>query len=275
MSSALLPPDSGPATVGYADMWDSWSLYGPLIGTIKNYGIYVTPDDWVPWFIWDYGLEDVVPYVRDYLKVLTEGPAWQRTRGTPAGISIGIGWVGSAGVVAASDQRHNWWEFQVAFDAPASDIDQISQLDGIIRLSKASEDELFRMFSPGHDFRPARMDLHRFDEGLMDAYSGIPLWENGPIVSFGWAGSEETAFDNELQAGAQVTVSGETWWLETLRLDVDRLGSAPPSIIETDLELEHTAETDLFARDVWPNVWPESWAAAAQPHTEASSWETT
>lgn len=275
MSSALLPRDSGPATAGYADMWNSFGDLAPLIGTIKNYGISVTPDDWVPWFIWDYGLEDVVPYVRDYRKVLAEGPAWQRTRGTPAGISIGIGWVGSAGVVAASDQRHNWWEFQVAFSSPASDIEQIRQLYGIIGLSKASEDELFRMFSPGHDFRPVRMDMHRFDDGLMDAYSGVELWEGGPLVSFGWAGSVESAFDNELQTGAQVTVTAETCWFVGLRMDEDRFGDAPATIIETDLELEQTAEGDLFAADVWPNVWPTSWAEAAQPSIQTSPWETT
>ena len=210
MRTADQIPNAHPVEYAYAWIWDSWTEYGALIGTIKHYGITVVPDDWVPWFIWDLGLEDVVPYIRDYRTVLAAGPAWPRTRGTPDGIATGISFVQSSGVVAASDQRHNWWEFQVAFAEPASDLDQIQQLDGIIRLSKAAEDELFRMYSPGYDFRPVRMDMHRADDGLMDGYSGEPLWEDGPLIAFGWSGSYELPVEPILFSAAEVTVGDLT-----------------------------------------------------------------
>lgn len=275
MSIADQIPAPQPVEFGYASIWDSWTDYGALIGTIKDYGITIVPDDWVSWFIWDLGLEDVVPYVRDYRKVLADGPAWQRTRGTTTGISTGISFVQSAGVVAASDQRHNWWEFQVAFAEPASDLAQIQQLDGIIRLSRAAEDELFRMYSPGYDFRPVRMDMHRMDEGLMDGYSGEALWIGGPLVSFGWAGSFETSFDLVPDSAAEVTVGDLTVWLEGMRMDMAAFGERPPAIIEAALEIEETTGGEAFAADTWPTSWPSSWAEAADARLFVSDWETT
>jgi hypothetical protein len=275
MKLSDLIPNAQPVEYAYASIWDSWTEYGALIGTIKNYGITVVPDDWVPWFIWDLGLEDVVPYIRDYRTVLAAGPAWQRTRGTPDGIATGISFVQSSGVVAASDQRHNWWEFQVAFAEPASDLDQIQQLDGIIRLSKAAEDELFRMYSPGYDFRPVRMDMHRADDGLMDGYSGEPLWENGPLISFGWSGSNELEVEPALFSAAEVTVGDLTVVLDGMRMDMAAFGERPPAIVEADLELEETTQTESFAADSWPTAWPTSWAEAADAQLFASDWEMT
>jgi hypothetical protein len=268
-------PNAHPVEYAYAWIWDSWTEYGALIGTIKHYGITIVPDDWVPWFIWDLGLEDVVPYIRDYRKVLAEGPAWQRTRGTPDGIATGISFVETTGVVAPSDQRHNWWEFQVAFSAPASDLAQIQQLDGIINLSKAAEDELFRMYSPGYDLRPVRMDMHRMDEGLMDGYSGQALWDNGPLISFGWVGSTEILLDPIPYSSVEVTVGDLTVWFEGMRMDIATFGERPTAIVDADLALEETSESDSLAADTWPAVWPSSWSEAADARLFASDWETT
>lgn len=272
MSEALLPPDSGAATSGYARIWAIWSELGPLIGTIKSYGIAHVPDDWVPWFIWDLGLEDVVPYVRDYRRALAEGPEWQRTRGTDRGIEIGIGWVESAGKVAAPDQRHSWWEFQVGFDVPASDIEQLQQLFGIINLSKAAEDELFRMFSPGADYRPVRMDLHRMDEGLMDGYSGERLWEGGPIISMGWVGAYATSADTTSEFAMQRSDASAVFWFEGLRLDADRMGETRPATLNSVAVLALANDDYLFDDDVWPLRWPQSWEEAAEPHSASTSW---
>jgi hypothetical protein len=271
MSEQLV--SGGPATRALAHIWDSWSKYAPLIGTIKHIGITNIPDDWVPWLIWDQGLEDIVPYVRDMRQALAEGPAWLRTRGTPAGISTGISFVQSAGIVAASDQRHQWWEFQVAFEQPPSDVAQIQQLDGIIRLSKASEDELFRMYSPGADFRPVRMDMHRMDDGLMDAYSGVRLWDGGPLISFGWANSIATDFGASAIEGVEVTVSIDLSWFDGMRFDQDRMGTRPESLTAYSAELDVSTDTYAFAADSWPVVWPTSWEAAAEPATLTTSWE--
>lgn len=265
MSADILPHNAAPVDLSLAYIWDSHRRYAPLIGTIRNYGISVVPDDWVPFLIWDLGLEDVVPYVRDMRQALAEGPAWQARRGTDAGIAIGIGWVNSAGTVAPPDQRHDWWEFQVSFEQPASDIAQIQQLDGIIRLSKASEDELFRMFSPGRDWRPVRMDMHRYDEGLMDGYSGEALWDGGPLISFGWAGTFETDLAPFVTASTEITVTTAMSLFDGMRFDADHFGVRPRQIVEASAEVD--VATDIVnLTDVWPEYWPTSWASAAD-HT--------
>jgi hypothetical protein len=261
MSAELLPSNAGPATVALAATWDTLGRYGGLIGTIKNYGITITPDDWVPWFIWDYGLEDVVPYVRDFRKVLAEGPAWQARRGTDAGIAIGIGWVESEGIVAPPDQRHNWWEFQVGFTTTPVDITQIAQLEGIINLSKASEDELFRMFSIGRDHRPVRMDKHRFDGGLMDGYSGEVIPGVGAKVSFGWIGNPETETANEVGYGAEIDATNTALVFGGMRLDRDRFGIRPRAIAEASDETDGTFALTDIKPAAWPSFYPTgSWA---------------
>lgn len=256
-----------------ADIWNSWSVHAPLIGAIKDYGINIVPDGWVPWFVWDLGLEEVVPYVRDTRQALAEGPLWQRTRGTPRGIEIGIGWVQSTGTVAAPDQRHAWWEFQVSFDVPVADIEQLRQLDGIIGLSKAAEDELFRMVSPGADWRPVRMDLHRYDDGLMDGYSGTALWPGGPLVSFAWADVHIEDVDVSTTICVQVLEADALSWFEGGRFDLVRMDERLPlPALMSVAQLAVANDAEIFDHDVWPIVWPESWEEAAQPHLSSSQW---
>lgn len=272
MSADHLPPGSGAATEAYAEIWDSWKLYGPLIGTIRNYGISVIPDDWVPWLIWDLGLEDVVPYVRDMRQALAEGPAWQRARGTARGIEIGIGWVESAGIVAPPDQRHDWWQFQVGFEVPVSDVQQLQQLVGIINLSKAAEDELFRIFSPGADFRPIRMDWHRMDRGKADGYSGERIWEGGPLVSMGWTGAAVTELQSEVLAGFEITEVTLARWFAGCRFDVSRMDSRRQPMSQVAITLGAAVSDYAFAHDTWPVVWPESWDEASEPSVTSTSW---
>lgn len=261
------------ATVAHATIWNSWGDHRALIATIKEFGISIVLDDWVPWFVWDLGLEEVVPYVRDMRQALAEGPAWQRTRGTPRGIEIGIGWVQSAGTVAAPDQRHAWWEFQVSFDAPVADVEQLRQLHGIIGLSKAAEDELFRMVSPGADWRPVRMDFHRFDDGLMDGYSGTALWPGGPLVSLGWSGAYVQDVETDTTTSMQVADAAALIWFEGARLDEIRADDQQPlSALQSGATLSIANDSTVFVDDVWPIVWPESWADAAQPQIFSSHW---
>lgn len=272
MSDEQLPNFRLPMTVALARIWDSWSDIRPLIATVKEIGVTYTPDDWVPWFIWDLGLEDIVPYVRDMRQALAEGPAWQRARGTSRGIEIGIGWVESAGVVAEPDQRHDWWQFQVAFSRPASDIEQLQQLVGIIDLSKAAEGELFRLFSPGADLRPIRMDWHQMDEGQADGYSGVRVWEGGPLVSMGWVGASTVETEAVASAAIILREARASEWFEGYRFDIDHMDERPLPTLQSAGGIAVGAEDYAFAHDAWPPVWPESWAAASQPSVTSTSW---
>lgn len=185
MSKALLPAGAGLFTQAIADMWDAHGRYAHHIDKIKHIGVTYTPLDWVPWLIWDYGLEEVVPYVRDMQRVLSEGPEWQRARGTDRAFEIAFTWLNSEGYIDQPDGRHQWWEYQLGFTKAPDDLAQLKQLVGLSRLSQAAEGELFRIFSQDFDYRPVRMDEHRYDDGLFDGYSGERLWEGSPLISVG------------------------------------------------------------------------------------------
>lgn len=220
MSEKLLPPRSGPWTRAVAYTMDTNRRISYATVKIKTIGITDFPEDWLPWLIYEYGLEEVVPYVRTLRQALVEGRVWQKRRGTPDGIRIGIGWVESEGQVAPPDGRHSWWQFQVAFSEPPKDLEQIRQLYGIINLSKASEDELFRMFSPGYDLRPVRMDEHRYDDGIMDDYSGAPQWEDGPYISFGVDETHVLEWDIRISGASQTDTGLVFDWFDGTQLDL-------------------------------------------------------
>ena len=185
MSRAVIDQESTSGEHALAEIWNSHGRLGHFIEEIPKIGIEYTPVDWVPHFIWEYGLEGVLSFVRDIQLVLRDGPEWQAARGTPRGFEIAFVWVQSDGWQDLPDDRHSWWEFQIGIKQTPVDGDQIRQLSGIAALTKTSESDLFRLFTPEHDFRPIRGDMHRGDEGLFDGYSGRVLWENGPLISIG------------------------------------------------------------------------------------------
>ena len=264
MSEELLPQSSGPATRALAYTFDTYGRWSAPIQTVKDYGLSVIPDDWVPWLIYDLGLEDVIPYVRTFRQVLAEGPGWQARRGTAAGIEIGIGWVESEGKVAAPDGRHDWWKFQVGFTEPVVDLYQLTQLEGIIRLSKSSEDELFRMFSAGRDYRPARYDGYRADSGnLTDGYSGERIEGIDALVSFGWVGTLFQDLGLLAITSDEVQETDFLAWYDGMRLDVDRYGTRPGNIAIGGQDLDASFIMVDQISDTWGFFYPDdNWGAA-------------
>ncbi|WCR53871.1 MAG: hypothetical protein PG981_000893 [Wolbachia endosymbiont of Ctenocephalides orientis wCori] len=44
----------------------------------------------LPWLIEEYGLEEILPWVKDKKKAIEEGVRFQRLRGTPASLKIAL-----------------------------------------------------------------------------------------------------------------------------------------------------------------------------------------
>ena len=55
---------------------------------------YNPPDFMLPWLIWEYGLEHLLPYLSDPRLAIQEGVRWQRIRGTPESVDMALGWLG-------------------------------------------------------------------------------------------------------------------------------------------------------------------------------------
>lgn len=73
------------------------------------------PDDYLPFLIWEYGLEELLPYLPDPRVALNNGLQWQPIRGTPASLTLALSWLGVTAVIEEDDPTSvHWYEFQLA-----------------------------------------------------------------------------------------------------------------------------------------------------------------
>lgn len=143
------------------------------------------PDDWLYWLVWEYGLEELLPYLSDPRTVLTDGLQWQRIRGTPGSLVMAHGWLGLSSSVSEEpgDTRH-WFEYQIDPGAIPDPV-PLAKLVGLSRLSAPVGTRLSRVFH-GYDMRRARFDECAWSDGsIYSDHSGV--WDPvlGVDLSFG------------------------------------------------------------------------------------------
>ena len=82
-----------------------------LVRTVKE----DAPDGWLLHLIWEYGLEELLPYLPDPRVALENGLQWQPIRGTPASIHLALSWLGvTAQIEEAAADSANWFEYQIS-----------------------------------------------------------------------------------------------------------------------------------------------------------------
>lgn len=165
-----------------------WSAAGK-VGDIKR-GLYkpdvAIPDDVVPFLIYELGLEPVAAWVPDLRRVLADGRAWQKIRGTPRSIEMALGWVDFAPAVEELDD--DWWDmFSLAFPAAVTDRARLASIIALTRLSKPAHTDLIRVFTPDVDERAHQVNGYGMinGEGLINDWSGVWLRSDWPKVAFG------------------------------------------------------------------------------------------
>jgi hypothetical protein len=155
----------------------------PTIRTAKRINI---PDGVVPWLVYEYGLGELLPYLSDQRQAIAEGVLWQRVRGTPAALKIGLSWIGLIAELEESEAGTlRWAEYQLGLEAAPNGLEQIGRLVGIARISQPIRSRLFRVYG-GYDERRFLLDYHLLGEGLLCDHSGVYDLEPGwPQLSFG------------------------------------------------------------------------------------------
>ncbi len=156
----------------------------PIIRTAKRLDI---PDLVVPWLIYEYGLGEVLEYLPDQRQALVDGVAWQRVRGTPQAVLIGLGWLGLNGTIDESEGgSYRWAEYQVGLPAPVQGLEIIHRIVGVTTISQPLRSRLQRVFSV-YDHRRFVLDDSLLSEGspLSDHTGTRPLGPDGPQISFG------------------------------------------------------------------------------------------
>ena len=156
----------------------------PLLNQTVNWipGVkYNPPDFMLPWLIWEYGLEQLLPYLSDPRLAIQEGVRWQRIRGTPASLSMALGWLGLADIAIEPEvPGKHFYEYQVDTGQTVPS----SRLENVLAVAKFSAPLRSRLSRLYHHYDVRRVILDSSDYGaLLSDYSGIR--KDGLVLSFG------------------------------------------------------------------------------------------
>lgn len=175
----LLPPNATPLERDFSRSISSLQRTGqpvPVIRTAKRLDI---PDSVVPWLIYEYGLGELLPYLDDERQALAEGILWQRIRGTPQALTIGLSWLNLDGWVEEPESgTFRWSEFMVGLAVPTQGFDSLRRLVGLSRISAPVRSKLQRVYSVQYDMRRFVLDDTTLsDGGMLSDHSGIRLYD--------------------------------------------------------------------------------------------------
>ena len=143
-------------------------------------------DSYVPFLIWEYGLGELLPYLKDPRRALSEGILWQRLRGTPKSLVIALDWIDFDAVIEQEETGIYFSEFQLDPGEVIRDASIIPDVIAISRLSAPARSRLSRIYH-GYDIR--RLKLSEGPKGqlnhhLLSDYSGVHD-PSGIRISFG------------------------------------------------------------------------------------------
>lgn len=173
------------------------------------------PPSFLPALIYEYGLEELIPYLPSLYELLDEGIAWQRVRGTPFAVQKGMGWLGySAALEEISPARRFWNTSQLRFPIlPANDNPDLTRIEGITTLSLPRRSR-FRRGVHHYDVCPLEADNSRLDGSMLDVESGVigtqgtPYWPDHPAI---WSFGRSAEFEHVLTQAEGMAIGN---WIE-------------------------------------------------------------
>lgn len=185
--TSLLPGSSGLFEKALeASLNGRWSTFQDGTAGIRTAKLVQPPPSALPYLVYEYGLGSLTPYVPNLYNLIDEGVAWERLRGTPAALAMGLGWIGYIASLEEEETSRAWWNsYQLRFPAlPAADDPDLDRIEGIAGLSTPERSQLRRgVFQ--YDVGPAVADATRLDQSLLETESGARLHSDGPLWSFG------------------------------------------------------------------------------------------
>lgn len=141
-------------------------------------------DDALLALVWEYGLEELMPFIADLRELISEGLAWQRIRGTPASIEQAFGWVGEGAATVENEEPDgvHWHEFQIDPGYTPNGPYDTDRLKRLAAISAPVGTKLARLFH-GYDVRRLVLSDSEYGTFLSD-YSGVRD-ADGLCLSFG------------------------------------------------------------------------------------------
>lgn len=186
MSGNLLPTNATPWETAVADAIDDFTPLALPAERIRSAKLVAPASDFVPFLIYEYGLGELTPYVVNHYDLLRDGVKWQRLRGTPAAVHLGLSWLAlSAAIAEARTDRRFWNSFQLYLASlPAADAPDLERIENVASLSVPLRSKLRRGVH-GYDVPMLVTDRQRLDGAMLDSDSGVELRPNGTRWSFG------------------------------------------------------------------------------------------
>ncbi|APR98553.1 phage tail protein [Wolbachia endosymbiont of Folsomia candida] len=199
----------------------------------------------LPWLIEEYGLEEILFWVKDKKKAIKEGIKFQRLRGTPASLKIALKWasIDNITIIEEPPGKH-FFELQVGITDVPNDffVDVVVEL---ANLSLPARSRLMRIFNNHYNAQRFILDESLWGDVLSD-YSGIKTEKDGPVLSFGRKSSFELKIENpSFKFGTFRFHYEQAFSNDVYRLDIAVLGETEP----------HTKNYNgIYERDhVWYN----------------------
>ncbi|BET29162.1 hypothetical protein wCauATS_13640 [Wolbachia pipientis] len=141
-------------------------------------------EETLPWIIEEYGLEEILRWVKDRRKAVVEGVKFQRLRGTPASLKIALKWANIEDITIIEEPPgKHFFELQVGIKEVPNDF----FVDAVVELAKLSlpvRSRLMRIFNDYYNVQRFILDESLFGDLLSD-YSGVKIEKDGPVLSFG------------------------------------------------------------------------------------------
>ncbi|WP_425386567.1 phage tail protein [Wolbachia endosymbiont (group A) of Barypeithes pellucidus] len=141
-------------------------------------------EETLPWIIEEYGLEEILRWVKDKRRAIVEGVKFQRLRGTPASLKIALKWANIEDITIIEEPPgKHFFELQIGI----RDVPNNFFVDAVVELAKLSlpaRSRLMRIFNDHYNIDRFILDESFFGSLLSD-YSGRKVEKDGPVLSFG------------------------------------------------------------------------------------------
>lgn len=148
----------------------------PFVTDMRGKKLTSPPPSWLPYLVYEYGLQELTPFVPNLYTLIEEGIRWQRVRGTPDAVSRGLEWVGYAGDIEEFPTRRKKWNlFMLALDRLRDQEEpDLFRIDGIADLSTPLRSYYWRGFH-GYDIRALDLGYTKLSSIRLASFSGTRI----------------------------------------------------------------------------------------------------
>lgn len=219
MNYDLLPQNATEFERAFSLATDESARLSPGISSIRTAKLVSIPESFLPFLIYEYGLGEISAYAANRRDLIVRGRDWQRVRGTPEALALGLDMIDfSARLEEAPSRRARWNLFYLELNRiPPTETD-LENIEGLASLSVPVRSHFWRGFR-GYDVRPLEWSRKRWSGGAWSSSSGVRIRDGGAKWSFG------RAYDSRIPVG-QSTLEDLDAWVPASGTSIGWVGSS-------------------------------------------------